>query len=44
MKMHKRLFAVIVARSWTVTTGSAVAGTQTVASPSGAAVILEPAP
>jgi alpha-glucosidase len=39
MKMHKRLFAAIVALSWTVTTGSAVAGTQTVASPSGDAVI-----
>jgi len=39
MKMHKRLFASIVALSWAVTTGTAIAGQQTVASPSGAAVI-----
>lgn len=39
MKMQKRLFAAIVALSWAATTGSAIAGQQTVASPSGDAVI-----
>lgn len=39
MKMQKRLFAAIVALSWAATTGSAIAGQQTVASPRGDAVI-----
>ncbi|HEU0306943.1 MAG TPA: glycoside hydrolase family 97 N-terminal domain-containing protein, partial [Lysobacter sp.] len=39
MKMQKTLFAAIVALSWAATTGSAIAGQQTVASPSGDAVI-----
>ena len=39
MKMHKKLLAAIVALAWAVTAGTAIAGQQTIASPSGDAVI-----